>query len=114
MTLIFVALLFSLMPFARASAQPMALGTVVPTRQTPVHDPVMIREGNTYYLFCTGNGITVFSSTDMENWQKRKPVFDAPPKWAQAAIKGFRGSIWAPDIHFYEGMYYLYYAVSAF
>src|SRR3712207_7676324 len=47
-----------------------------------VHDPVMIKEGNTYYLFCTGMGISVFSSTDMKNWKKEEPVFNAPPQWA--------------------------------
>jgi arabinan endo-1,5-alpha-L-arabinosidase len=27
------------------------VGTVLPTRETPVHDPVMIKEKNTYYIF---------------------------------------------------------------
>jgi arabinan endo-1,5-alpha-L-arabinosidase len=30
------------------------------------------------------------------------------------AIPGFKGHIWAPDISFHNGQYYLYYAVSAF
>jgi arabinan endo-1,5-alpha-L-arabinosidase len=79
-----------------------------------VHDPVMIKEGNTYYLFCTGNGISVFSSTDMKNWKKEKPVFDQAPPWAVETIPGFKGHIWAPDIAFHNGLYYLYYSVSAF
>jgi arabinan endo-1,5-alpha-L-arabinosidase len=83
--------------------------------QSPiVHDPVMIKEGNTYYLFCTGMGITVFSSTDKTNWQKENPVFDAPPAWAVEAVNGFKGHIWAPDISFHNGEYYLYYSISAF
>ena len=41
-----------------------------------VHDPVMIKEGNTWYLFCTGMGISVWSSTDMKQWKSCKPVFD--------------------------------------
>lgn len=79
-----------------------------------VHDPVMIRQNNTYYLFCTGMGISVFSSADMKSWQREKPVFDAAPSWAVEAIPGFKGHIWAPDISFYNGTYYLYYSVSAF
>lgn len=79
-----------------------------------VHDPVMTKEGNTYYLFCTGKGISVFSSPDMINWKEEKPVFSAPPQWAVDAIPGFRGHIWAPDIFFQDGKYYLYYSVSAF
>ena len=35
-----------------------------------VHDPVMIKEGDTYYLFCTGWGISVWSSKDMKSWKK--------------------------------------------
>ena len=33
-----------------------------------VHDLVMIIQNNIYYVFCTGSGISVFSSTDMKNW----------------------------------------------
>jgi len=80
----------------------------------PAHDPVMIRQGSRYYLFCTGNGITVWSSADREQWQKEPPVFSTPPAWAVAAVPKFRGHIWAPDISYHNGLYYLYYAVSAF
>jgi arabinan endo-1,5-alpha-L-arabinosidase len=83
--------------------------------QTPVvHDPVMIKEGSTYYLFCTGMGISVFSSTDMETWKREASVFSAPPTWAIDAVQGFKGHIWAPDITYRNGEYYLYYSVSAF
>lgn len=97
-----------------AQRKPDSVGTVKPTRQTSVHDPVMIKEGNTYYLFCTGFGISVFSSTDFKNWKKEKPVFATPPKWTVEAVPGFKGHIWAPDISLHNGKYYLYYAVSAF
>ncbi|MDB5247314.1 MAG: arabinan endo,5-alpha-L-arabinosidase [Segetibacter sp.] len=80
----------------------------------PAHDPVMIQQGGTYYMFCTGFGITVYTSPDMKNWTKRSPVFAKPPEWALKAVRGFRGHIWAPDISFHNGKYYLYYAVSAF
>jgi beta-xylosidase len=53
----------------RRSAIP-AVGTVTPTRETPAHDPVMIKQNDKYYLFTTGNGISVFSSKDMKNWRK--------------------------------------------
>lgn len=95
-------------------AQPAPVGTVTETLKTSVHDPVMIKQGDTYYLFCTGFGISVFSSKDMKNWKKEKAVFDKAPEWAVKAIPGFRGHIWAPDIFFHNGKYYLYYAVSAF
>lgn len=94
---------------------PPPVGTITSTRQTPVHDPVMIKQGDKYYLFCTGGGIGVFSSTDMENWRKEAPVFATTPDWVVAAIPSFRGnSMWAPDISYHNGLYYLYYSVSAF
>ncbi len=35
-----------------------------------VHDPVMIKQDSTYYLFCTGMGITEWSSKDMVHWKR--------------------------------------------
>ena len=79
-----------------------------------VHDPVMIKQRDTYYLFCTGMGISVFSSKDMKTWKSEKSVFDRPPKWTNDVVSGFRGHMWAPDISYFDGKYYLYYSVSAF
>lgn len=79
-----------------------------------VHDPVMAKQNDTYYIFCTGRGISVWSSADMKEWKREQPVFSEPPKWAVEAVNGFRGHIWAPDISFFNGKYYLYYSVSAF
>jgi arabinan endo-1,5-alpha-L-arabinosidase len=79
-----------------------------------VHDPVLAKHGDTYYLFCTGMGISMFSSKDLKQWKKEAPVFDSPPTWAVAAVPGFKGHIWAPDISYNNGEYYLYYSVSAF
>ena len=44
-------------------------------RQVDVHDPAMAREGDTYYLFSSGPGITFYSSKDMINWKLRGRVF---------------------------------------
>jgi arabinan endo-1,5-alpha-L-arabinosidase len=79
-----------------------------------VHDPVMIKQDSTYYIFCTGWGISVWSSTDMKNWKAQKPVFPQAPGWALKAVPGFKGHIWAPDISFFKGRYVLFYSVSAF
>lgn len=79
-----------------------------------VHDPVIIKHKETYYLFATGMGISVFSSSDMRNWKKENAVFDEAPSWGIEAVPGFKGHIWAPDISYYQGGYYLYYSVSAF
>jgi arabinan endo-1,5-alpha-L-arabinosidase len=111
-----IVLFFLLAPFYAVAQQPtpVPVGTVFPERQTPVHDPVIIKEGQTYYLFCTGMGISVFSSKDTKSWKKEKPVFEKAPDWTFTAVPGFKGHIWAPDISFHNGLFYLYYSVSAF
>jgi len=79
-----------------------------------VHDPVIAKCGNTYYLFTTGRGIAVWSSPDLRQWRRERPVFADPPEWTLAAVPGFKGHFWAPDISYHDGQYYLYYSVSAF
>lgn len=80
----------------------------------PVHDPSIIRQKDKYYIFATGPGIAVWSSTDRVNWTREAPVFAKPPAWALSAIPEFKGHIWAPDISRHDDVYYLYYSVSAF
>ncbi|MGQ7946104.1 arabinan endo-1,5-alpha-L-arabinosidase [Flavobacterium sp. WC2509] len=79
-----------------------------------VHDPVMIKQKDTYYLFCTGKGINVFSSKDLKNWKQEPAVFKEKPSWATKVVPDFKNHIWAPDISFHNNTYYLYYSVSAF
>lgn len=84
---------------------------------SPIHDPSMIREGNTYYVFATNRFaeklIPIFCSQDLRKWKFCGHVFDAIPEWALKEIPGARG-IWAPDISFVNGRYLLYYSVSTF
>lgn len=86
---------------------------------TPVHDPVIIREGNTYHLFSTGLGpgaqglIASRVSRDLVTWEKGAPPFDKLPGWAAAAVPGAT-NIWAPDISYVNGRFRLYYSVSTF
>jgi arabinan endo-1,5-alpha-L-arabinosidase len=80
--------------------------------EVPVHDPVIMRQGDTYYLFGTGAGIAVHSSKDLKTWQQEPPVFERAPEWTFTAVPGFKGRIWAPDISEHDGTYYLYYAIS--
>jgi arabinan endo-1,5-alpha-L-arabinosidase len=89
-------------------------GKISTTRETVVHDPVMMKQDSVFYLFCTGWGISIYSSVDMKNWKLEKPVFETPPQWATNLIPEYKGHTWAPDISYYNGLYYLYYSVSAF
>jgi arabinan endo-1,5-alpha-L-arabinosidase len=80
----------------------------------PAHDPVMIKQDSVYYMFCTGNGITMWSSVNRVDWKKEKPVFDKPAEWVIKELPTFKGHTWAPDISYHNDRYYLYYSVSAF
>ncbi len=79
-----------------------------------VHDPVMAKEGASYYLFSTGPGISFYSSANMRDWKDEGRVFPGEPAWAKQAAPTFNDHIWAPDIHAHDGKYYLYYSVSGF
>jgi len=83
-------------------------------KQVSVHDPVLAKEGSTYYLFSTGPGVTFYSSPDLLNWKEEGRVFKGEPVWAKKAAPSFNDHIWAPDIHFHDGKYFLYYSVSGF
>src|SRR5436305_2103788 len=77
-----------------------------------VHDPVIAKDGDTYYVFCTGGGrggqgvIPIRSSKDLRAWTMAGYVFDKLPEWATKEIPRGRGA-WAPDISFYNGKYHL-------
>lgn len=86
---------------------------------SPVHDPAIIKQGESYYLFSTsqeheGKGlIHVRTSRDLVAWTRADPVFPTMPAWAREAVPGTRG-IWAPDISKTGGEYRLYYSISTF
>lgn len=82
--------------------------------QVEVHDPVLAKEGDFYYAFSTGPGITIYQSEDLEHWKWVGRVFEGEPDWARQTVPGFRGHLWAPDIVENDGRFYLYYSISAF
>lgn len=79
-----------------------------------VHDPVMAKEGDTYYLYHTGWNISCLSSTDLEHWRFEPSVFQHSPVWALQSVPGYRGHTWAPDIVYHNGKYHLFYSCSSF
>ncbi len=79
-----------------------------------VHDPVLAKEGDTYYLFCTGRGVAIHTSKDMVTWERQKGAFEQPMPWTAATIPGSRDFYWAPDISFFHGKWHLYYSISTF
>jgi arabinan endo-1,5-alpha-L-arabinosidase len=83
-----------------------------------VHDPAVIKDGNSYYVFSTGGRagqgvIPIRTSTDLRSWKAAGFVFDALPEWASREIPQARNA-WAPDISRFDGTFHLYYSVSSF
>jgi arabinan endo-1,5-alpha-L-arabinosidase len=101
---------------ARAASKPEALklaGDIA-----GAHDPSMIIEGETYYVFTTGKApgggqLAIRCSSDLTHWRFCGQVFDAVPAWIKQRSPGTR-DLWAPDISYAGGKYRLYYAYSLF
>ena len=82
---------------------------------TQAHDPsTLIKDGDHYYYFSTGEGILSRSSTDLKSWTAGPPVFRSPLPWWTDAVPGWHGQVWAPDVAYFNGQYYLYYSISLF
>jgi arabinan endo-1,5-alpha-L-arabinosidase len=65
-----------------------------------------------YYAAATGRGVQLLCSTDLKHWHRADVVFKQDvPEWARQRVPGARG-IWAPDLSYHDGLYYLYYSVS--
>ena len=84
----------------------------------PVHDPVAIREHDTFHVFSTGGRsdsgvIPIRTSKDLRTWTRSGYVFETLPAWARSAIPKATNA-WAPDISHFNGTYHLYYSVSSF
>jgi arabinan endo-1,5-alpha-L-arabinosidase len=78
-----------------------------------VHDPSIIKEGDSYYLFSTRAGIAIRCSQDMVHWRLCGDVFAHLPEWAVRDVPGLRG-LWAPDVSYFNRQYHLYYSASTF
>ena len=80
-----------------------------------IHDPstVAVCDGN-YYVFGTGRGISVLTSSNGFNWQRGGRVFDRIPESVhQFCPKNDGAGVWAPDIIKLNSEYYLYYSISS-
>ncbi len=126
--------------FAAGGARGGANGQSAASREPSSHDPVIIKQGDYYYVFSTGGGggggrgrrgaiaatasattpaparagaIPMLRSKDLLNWESLGFALPAVPAWiADSGIT--TRSLWAPDISFHNGKYQLYYAGSSF
>lgn len=110
------------MTFPRLGAQT----ATAPAQVIPVegevqdtHDPSIIQDGDTWYVFGTatehphGGELPIRCSQDLHRWQRCGYVLPAIPDWIRKASPKTK-ELWAPDISYFDGVYHLYYAYSAF
>lgn len=83
------------------------------------HDPSIIKDGDTWYLFATATGpnhqgeLPIRCSQDLHHWKACGYVFPALPEWIAKELPGTK-DLWAPDISYFNGEFHLYYAFSVF
>jgi len=114
--LISITLLLTVMACSSGSEE-----TTVETYQNPVFEPVLadpsiIRaEDGTFYAYGTEDAwrhsadvkyVPIIKSTNLVDWEYVGDAFAEKPDW-----KGF-AYLWAPDINYINGQYYLYYSLS--
>jgi arabinan endo-1,5-alpha-L-arabinosidase len=107
-------------PTATAAAPPGAVTAAAPnpgrvTGDVSVHDPSMIHgQDGVYYLFSTGTGIEIRTSTDRVNFTRAGSVLPNGASWAGPYTNDNTTALWAPDVSFHNGKYWLYYSASTF
>lgn len=81
------------------------------------HDPSsIVKDGSTYWIFTTGDGIYSCNSTDLIKWTAAQTPYTKTsyPSWINTYVPGFGGTFWAPEVIYMNSKYYLYYACSTF
>jgi arabinan endo-1,5-alpha-L-arabinosidase len=72
------------------------------------HDPAIIKQGDTWFLFSTGNGpnrkgeLPIRCSKDLHNWKLCGHVFGRIPDWIAKESPETK-ELWAPDISYFNG-----------
>lgn len=79
-----------------------------------VHDPAtIVKDGEQFWTFATGDGIKALHSTNLTDWLMGKTVFTDNPIWTSDVVAPHPDFFWAPDIIKVNDRYLLYYSVSS-
>jgi arabinan endo-1,5-alpha-L-arabinosidase len=81
-----------------------------------VHDPTMIRTSDgEYLLYSTGQNLPIRTSKDRKTFTTEGSVWPEGAPWAEKfTSRTDPAALWAPDVSFHDGTYYLYYSASSF
>lgn len=90
-----------------------------PRSQIRVRDPFVLPDPatKTYFIYNSTTpaidstnarkAVVVYRSKDLENWETPTPIWEAPENhWG-------RETIWAPEVHRYQGKYYLFVTLTS-
>lgn len=78
-----------------------------------IRDPFILVENGTYYMYASSSvngigGVAVYTSKDLLKWNEKVQVMTLPEgNWS-------RGGIWAPEVHKYNGKFYLFATVNEY
>ena len=103
-----VLLLLACIPFLYGQSRVQATGDIY------IRDPFIVPDAqeSTYYMYASSSqkgqsgqmlgGVAVYKSKDLKTWEGPKQVFTVPEdNW-------ITGAVWAPEVHRYNGRYYLF------
>ncbi|MET8150615.1 arabinan endo-1,5-alpha-L-arabinosidase [Actinoplanes sp. NPDC049668] len=84
------------------------------TGDTGAHDPSIVKTPAGGYLAAyTGDNLLLKTSSDRRAFRNAGAVFPGGASWTTPYTGGSR-NLWAPDISYRNGRYYLYYSASTF
>jgi arabinan endo-1,5-alpha-L-arabinosidase len=98
------------------AAEPAAAypGPGVVTGSINVHDPGIVKKPDgTYLIAHTGNNIVLKTSADRTAFREAGVAFPNGASWTTAYTAG-SANLWAPDLSYRNGRYYMYYSASTF
>ncbi|KAF1837410.1 family 43 glycosyl hydrolase [Decorospora gaudefroyi] len=82
---------------------------------TFAHDPTVVKTPSGSYLMAyTAPGIALKTSSDRTAWRDVGLVWPNGASWVTPYTGDPRANLWAPDLSYHNGKYYLYYSASSF
>jgi len=84
---------------------------MIVTDITKIGDPEIILYEGKYYCYATSsshytNGFSVWTSTDLKNWEGPHPCFDAIDYWGKSHF-------WAPEVVYHGGKFIMHYSAMS-
>ena len=92
-----------------ASSQPLVSTFTNPLLPAGADPAVVQRDGFYYYMQTTGRNLTIWKTRDLTNLKsaEKKVVWVPPPSGA------YSKEVWAPELHFLQGKWYIYFAADS-